>query len=149
MNLPTILFAASICGALPDLPKDRKDGVTVESESKKLQGTWVFESGDFNGVAMPDNFKGSKLLIQKNEMRWSVTMGNPNKGIAFTIRPEKSPKQLDLQLGDKVEQGIYKLEGDSFVWASRSPGKERPKELASAANSEIKVFRFKREKAER
>jgi uncharacterized protein (TIGR03067 family) len=109
------------------------------SVARQLEGEWVIKDGHI-----------------------AVRSKDPNRdplGAVFAVRPDKSPKEIDINphpIGEFLEsdilRGIYTLDGDVWKICLRSvpggtPSKdwpERPKELATKEGSKAVLIPLKR-----
>lgn len=134
------LLLTSVAFAIAD---DKPKGDAEKEDSRKLQGIWqVTKFVDHSEEAasadeikhMSIEFKGDDMIVRKDK-------DDSGKEFQFTLNPSKKPKWIDVDMGGRVSEGIYKLDGDELtlciVGGTRS-GKAavRPSEF-KASNREI------------
>jgi uncharacterized protein (TIGR03067 family) len=120
---------------------------TPKSDKAALQGTWSMVSGTQDGKPVPEDvIKRIKLVVSGDKM--TQRMGDQKHEHAYKLNADKSPKEIDVDLGDgKVGKGIYELKGDTFRVAHGSkPDSPRPKDFTSKEGSGVLVAEFKRAK---
>ena len=123
----------------------------VEEKSKSdkdaLQGTWSMISCSQDGKPLPEDvIKSISVVVSGDKM--TQIMGDQKHEHTYKLNPDKSPKEIDVDLGDgKVGKGIYELKGDTFKVAHGSmPDSPRPKNFTSKEGSGVLIAEFKRAK---
>ncbi len=128
------------------------------ADAKKLQGTWeVTELIAYGTKIDAKDFKGTKFIFKDDKL--TVVPGDPkgdgfvNRTFAIKLDPTKKPAAVDLvaldgNLKGTVSPGVYELKGDTLRWCQPDgPNtKDRPKELASPAKSDLYLITLKRAK---
>jgi uncharacterized protein (TIGR03067 family) len=123
----------------------------VQSELKRLVGTWEVESISFLGQKLPaDSLKGETLSVKDGKYETSPRValsGFSSRGV-LVVDPVRMPATLTRHIvrtpGAKpVEKsdGIYKLEGDRLTVCF---GDERP--TSFEATDKVSVMAFRRSK---
>jgi uncharacterized protein (TIGR03067 family) len=130
--LPLALAAA--------LAADAKD------ELAKLEGSWNRASAVVNGK---ESDEPAVLTLKGDE--YTLKSGDQVRKGVFKLDPSKSPKQLDIVAGEGPNKGksllaIYELDGDTLRYCVAQPGKPRPTEFSSKADSGLSVYVYKRAK---
>ncbi len=140
-----VLTAIGGSGTLAD------DKADVEKETKKFQGTWMFESSEAGGQKLSaDDLKGLILTFEGD--KHTVKKGDEVIQVGTQkIDPSKSPKTIDVTMTEgpskgKVMLGIYEFDGDTLKVCFDAEGKKRPTEFKSAAGSPTFVNVHKRVK---
>jgi uncharacterized protein (TIGR03067 family) len=140
-----LLFVAA---GLALAPADKKE--TPKTNADTLQGYWRFVRVVQNGDEAPaDIMRGAKATIGKD--RLTVQVQNKKHESTIKLGPSKKPKQIDLVPGDgpykgKTLQGIYSLQGDTLTICYAEPGKKRPGDFDSPADSGYFLMELKRSK---
>lgn len=132
-----VVLAGLVCAA-------GQDG----SDRMNLQGTWKVKQSSAGGkeTSPEDN---AKLRVIVKEDRITVTGGEEDDVVTYTLRASKSPKEIDATLlsgpdkGEVVE-GIYKIEGDTVTFCWSPPGVDRPTEFETKAGTEQRMFVLER-----
>ena len=115
------LFLAALIVPVAGLrAADDKD--KVEGDLKKLQGKWSAPSG--NGEKVKYTVEGKKLKVVAPSRTYEMTLtldadAKPDKTIDFKI--VEGPEDSE----GKTSKGIYKFDGDKFVFCF-SPQGDRP-----------------------
>jgi uncharacterized protein (TIGR03067 family) len=113
----------------------------IQSELKKFEATWRFVSIEVEGEPVPeDRFADDKLILKGRQFTSNV-QGNTTHGV-FKIDPTATPKTIDLTFTDgpgkdRTQKGIYELDGDKQKICFSLPGKPRPSEFLSKAESRL------------
>ena len=124
----------------------------ADADAKALQGTWLIESATLAGRDHTDDFKGMKLVIAGD--RFTIEFAeNSDKG-TFTLKPDKSPRWIDIKTGDKgpfrgrTLAGIYELKGDNLVLCLEADGKadKRPAKFEAPEMVRNMLLTYKRQK---
>jgi uncharacterized protein (TIGR03067 family) len=131
------------CGLL--LAADEAKEKQRMSDQEKVQGTWAMVSGDRNGKPLPDEvikhvqliFAGDKLTTKHKDRATDAK---------FKLRPEPTPKEIDLDLDGSVGRGIYDLEGDNLKILHGEVGNPRPTTFDVKEPSGLTLLVLKREK---
>lgn len=119
------------------------DDAKIEGDLKKLQGTWVKDSGDG-----PD----STWVIKGEELTATVDNAEYKCTIKLNAKAQPQPS-IDLMIkeapGDAAgmtSKAIYKFEGEKLLLCIALPGRdERPTEFKSTEN-EAFLFELKKDK---
>jgi uncharacterized protein (TIGR03067 family) len=143
-----LLLAAGLCLAADDA----KDA--AKAEMKKLEGTWVATSIEYDGEqVLGGEVKDVKLVISGDEISVKGAIPDADKyaKLTYKVDPSTTPKIIDVTFtvgADKgtVMEGIYKLEGDELRLCVQVFGKERPGEFATQGGSNRALGVLKREK---
>ena len=100
-----------------------------KAEQANLEGTWKLVEGRNNGVVTPPEqvAKSNVLVTFKGNKMTSVTDGKTLEWTMF-LEPTRKTKGVDFVLSgsDRVEAGIYKIEGDKLTIHFSAIGVERP-----------------------
>ena len=141
-----VLTASGGAGAQADNKAD------VETELKRFQGTWTFESVEVGGEKLPgDLFRGMTVTYEGD--KYSVKMGDTVvEAATLRLDPSKSPKALDSTVTDGPDKGrvhlcIYEISPDTLkVCFPEGEGKKRPREFKTAPGSQTVLVVHKRVK---
>lgn len=98
----------------------------------ELQGEWVYETIENNGVAN-EKAVGATLSISGLTMVMRRPDGTPSSGqIAIQLDARPSPRHFDMIVGSTVTKGLYAVEGDTLTlcYPIDTTG-PRPTELAA------------------
>jgi uncharacterized protein (TIGR03067 family) len=134
---------AAACGLL--LAADNTKEQQAMGDQEKIQGSWVLASGERDGKPLPDQaiqdikliFSGDKLTTQHKDRKTEAT---------FKLDAQKTPKQIDLDLGGRVGKGIYQLDGDNLKIVHGVLGDDRPTDFPNAGSG-LTVLVLKRQKS--
>ena len=141
-----ILTTAFLFGS--DDPKD--DGAKKERE--KLAGTWKVTSAERDG--RPDKVSQNAMTTYTADGKFKVKFADDTTGAGtYKLDPTKEPKAIDYTMNygpnkDKPHEGIYALEGDTLKICRSDPGKPRPTEFATKADSGQMLFVLTRQKTQ-
>lgn len=137
MGLTLLLAAGLLLGA------DAKDDA-AKKELKKLEGTWILESGEKDGTKLTDD------VVKKSKIIWKggdVTIESPHqskepmKSSIVAIDPAKKPGEMEWKRSvgpdkDKSMLAIYEWIDDDHYRVCFAPGgKDRPKEFKTKEGS--------------
>jgi uncharacterized protein (TIGR03067 family) len=118
------------------------------TDRDRLQGTWRAVRVQAPGGKAKDVEEAGLTITFRGEKYADRVKGETVEEGTFTLRPEKSPKQIDIRIGTgkdkgKTQLGIYKLDGDTATFALAPPGStERPTSFtARAGKYSVQVFR--------
>jgi uncharacterized protein (TIGR03067 family) len=146
------LFVLALLLGLPGVPA-AADKDPVAKELKRLEGTWVGESGEDNGKRMAaDDVRQGKLIFKGQSVIARREGGEDVPGVV-TIDPTKDPKTIDLipvtaEKGQTLA-GIYKLEGDTLTICMpmpQKPGWARPTKFDAGRGTNHMLVVLKRQK---
>jgi len=133
------------------LAADEPKEAAAKKEGEKLAGTWKAVTVERDG--QPDTTLRDAIVTYTADGKFTVklTEGTPHDG-TYKLDPSKKPKTFDYTLNygptkGKLHEGIYLLEEDTLKICGSDPGKPRPKEFASKADSGQMLIVLKREKA--
>jgi uncharacterized protein (TIGR03067 family) len=127
---------------------DDKKADAVAEELKKLEGTWLRLSFEFDGQKEDVDVKGARAVIKGNVVTFFI--GEKVFGEAtFSIDPTKKPKTMD-STSTKPEKGqktlaIYELIGDNLKICV-TQGSKRPTEFITKEGSGCALSVYKRAK---
>ncbi len=107
---------------VPSVAAFAADDAKVEGDLKKIQGKWTAPAGD--GTKVTYAFDGKKLKVVAPTRTYEMTV---------KLDPEAKPdKTIDFQIDEgpedskgKTSKGIYKFDGDDFVFCFAPQG-DRP-----------------------
>jgi uncharacterized protein (TIGR03067 family) len=143
-KLVLVVAAGLLLGADKNKDDDSKKGQDA------LEGTWKVTSVETGGQ------KGGgdeNVVIEFKKDRYTVKLdGNEIEQGTFKLDPTKKPKTIDFSITKgndmgKKQPGIYDVDGDTLKICVTMPDKDdRPKEMASKADSQHTLFVLKREK---
>jgi len=103
-------------------------------------GSWTLVGGEADGKALPqEQIKDGKLILKVNRYNVKLAGEEAIKGTQ-KLDSTKAPKTIDITDASgpnkgKTCLGIYELKGDEFRVVFAQPGKERPKNFATAPDS--------------
>ena len=127
------------------------DKADVETELKKLQGTWTFESVEVGGKEEPAaDFKGMTVTFAGD--KFTVKKGDEVIQVGTQmLDPSKTPKTIDVTMLEgphkgTVMLGIYEIDADTLKVCFDPEGKTRPTEFKSPPGSKNFVNVHKRVK---
>jgi uncharacterized protein (TIGR03067 family) len=113
-------------------------GADPDADLKALQGTWVAESEELNGVATPKEKLDRTLVVDGDRAvnTFKRGAGVHTSEARLVLDPSQSPKAMDL-VGKAFERkAIYKLEdGRLWVCVQHDPKRERPTGFKTTADS--------------
>ncbi|MFO0927986.1 MAG: TIGR03067 domain-containing protein [Gemmataceae bacterium] len=136
-----------------DKKTDDKPSDAQKQELEKLSGTFSVDKFERDGKASSADEVKKMKVVQKGA-EWTFHLGEDATEGKDVVFPDKSPKEINATYTngparDKVVHGIYKIEGDTVTYVWAEPGKERPKEFASKADSGHTLMVLKRAAAEK
>ena len=116
------------------------DKAELESEARKFQGTWSFESSVAGGEELPADQLRMLVLIFEGDKH---TVKNGDEVIQVgtqKLDPSKSPKTIDVTMLEgpskgTVMLGIFEFNGNTLKVCFDPQGKKRPTEFKSARGS--------------
>jgi uncharacterized protein (TIGR03067 family) len=124
---------------------------TAREELRKLQGVWEVKSFEYKGVSKAAGpyayrFAGEKFTFERDgKILYEGTV---------KLIPAKKPKSIDLVIVEgegkgETNLGLYELDGDALKMAFDPGGKERPKELRTAADADTKIWHYQRKNTDK
>ena len=132
------------CSASPAISASQESN----RDKELLQGNWEIASFVANGKEGPPSeleenerkcsFTGDRIVIWHGEGTYKLGTAKPNTiDIAFDKGEGKG----------KTYVGVYSLEGDTLKICLAKPGRERPKEFKSDADSGLLLVTYRRVKS--
>ncbi len=120
---------------LPATPRPAGAEDKVEGDLKKIQGKWSAPAGD--GGKVTYTVKGDKLKVVAPSRSYEITL---------KLDPEAKPdRTIDFQIDEapddskgKTSKGIYKFDGDKFVFCFAPQG-DRPTKYETEGYEKIVV----------
>jgi uncharacterized protein (TIGR03067 family) len=127
------LALAILLGAGARLPA--ADDKPADGDLKKIQGKWTAPAGD--GGKVTYTFDGHKLKVGAPSRAYTMTV---------TLDSEAKPdRTIDLRIDEgpedakgKTSKGIYKFDGEKFVFCFRPEG-DRPSKFETVGYEQIVV----------
>lgn len=112
----------------------------------KMPGEWAMVSGVEDGKALSkDHVEKAKLTLTGDTYAITGSVGTGAKG-TYKLDATKTPCEIDSTGEDGTTwHGIIKIEGDTQTIALAPPGKPRPTEFASPADSGIVFHVWKKQ----
>jgi uncharacterized protein (TIGR03067 family) len=126
------------------------DKDAVKKDLAKFQGSWIFESIEFEGEKQPiETLKGSKLSVKDNTFTLCTETLVFYKG-TIKLDPTKKLKEIDVTFTDgpekgKTRLGIYDLDNDTYRLCLNVKGNDRPTEFTAKKDSGQAVEVMKKE----
>ncbi len=150
MKMHHALLFLCLTGSLfaADDPKD----AAAKKESEKLVGTWKVTKAEHDG--QPDKALMNAVTTFAADGKFTAKFADGMAGDGtYKLDPSKKPKAIEIMMNfgankGKSHEGIYALEGETLKICSSDPGKPRPKEFATKADSGQMLFVLTRAKAE-
>ncbi len=115
--------------------------MAVQSEMERIQGTWIFESMQYNGedVTAKENLGRWKLIIKGDSI-----VGDHWPKSKFTLDPDKSPPRLFvvMQIGSiiSLRDELYQLDNNTLKICAAGNCK-LPLRFSSEGKQTIHTFR--------
>ena len=125
------------------------DGAS-DKEYQAFEGTWRFDSIQFDGHDLPaEAFKTYRLICKGRDFT-SITGEGTDRG-TFSVDVAKSPKTIDVSFTEgpskgQTWRGIYVLKDDTYKVCMSIAGADRPEAFESKPESGRIVEVLKREK---
>jgi uncharacterized protein (TIGR03067 family) len=122
----------------------------AKKELEKFQGSWLVVKLEIKGNVVPDEeLKKFKLTFAAEKV--TIKADEQSIEASFKIDPAQKPGHIEftnLEGEDKGKTmlGIYEFDGEQLKICVNDNGKDRPKEFASPADSEITLLVIKKEK---
>ena len=127
-----------------------KDDAT-KKEVAKLLGTWRVQSAQREGQPLEGFKDGLTASTKDGKIAVKFPDGTEGGYGTYTLDLTLTPKGINYTLDygpykGKEVKGIYSTESDTLKICRSDPGKERPKEFTTKADSGRMLFTAKREK---
>jgi uncharacterized protein (TIGR03067 family) len=127
-----------------------KAAEAAKKELEKLQGTWVMESLEVDGQAVPEEklqkttltIKGDKYVTKVKDRTFETTI---------QLDPTQKPKAIDMYFPagtdpPKLAKGIYEVDGDRLkLCRHQMPGQDRPQQFGTWPNTGLFMVVWKRQ----
>ena len=149
----TCVVALALAGAAIPAPVPQPPKATPESELAQLTGRWKVVSrvsaGEETVVPQPGAREAMLWFTKAGTFGWEP--GDDEMGKIIRIDPTKNPKEIDNLFTasgykDKVQKGLYKLDGGTFTDCCTKPGEARPTEFKSTKENGYEIMVIKRVK---
>ena len=136
--------------------KDKKEEKPLTEEQKKelekFTGTFKVVTFERDGKKSDDAELKKMKVVQKGA-DWTFYLDTDSTQGKDTVYPDKSPKEIDSvylngPARDKVVKGIYKIDGEKITYCWAEPGKDRPKDFATKADSGLTLMTLEKTKEE-
>ncbi len=134
-------------------------GALIAAEAKKdapkkdadlMQGSWTMTEATKNGESAGED-KLKEIKVAFKGAMFTVTTGDETHEVPFKLDSKKKPKAIDASptsgpYKDKTLLGIYDVSADQLKLCFAEPGKDRPAEFKSEADSGHVLLIMKRNK---
>jgi RNA polymerase sigma factor (sigma-70 family) len=90
-----------------------------KTDKEKLQGKWVAVSGELLGApldAEDERIKFWKLTFDGDNVIFPTKEGNEGPKCSYTLDPDKTPKEIDIDVGGVKLLGIYEFADGKWKW---------------------------------
>jgi uncharacterized protein (TIGR03067 family) len=152
MKRPLVVVVAAAL-MLAAAPRQERGG----TDKVRLQGTWRLAAVELNKqpIVLESLKEGDVTvpgMLTVKADHYSFRLGKTRLEITYKMNPDAKPKAIDLTVMDgpqkgQVYRGIYRLEGDTYTICRHiEPGKERPTEFKTKADSGLMLVVWKRDK---
>ena len=149
-----LVLGISITALAAMASADENKEELIKKDRQQIEGTWRIVGVDVNGTAAKDEDLKKMMVVNKSDGTWTLLSEGKeiSKGTS-EIDPTQKPKTIDFTQteGDgKASQylGIYQLGGKTRKMCFAPPGKPRPSEFVSTAESGNILVRFERKSNE-
>jgi uncharacterized protein (TIGR03067 family) len=133
--------------AQPNEDPKKEPPKKAESDTDRLQGSWILVSEERDGKPQPASQQKKIYTFAGDKLRLTIEGGDLREPIAnklgFRLNPSKKPKEIDgREDGNPVVKGIYLLVGDTLKVCIALPGKDRPTEFVTrqGTNSTLMIL---------
>ncbi len=140
-------LALSVTGAAVPAPVPPPPKVTPETELAKLTGRWKVTSRVQSGVEVVAAQPGAResILSFTKAGEFAYEPADEPMGKIARIDPSKNPKEIDYLFTrginkDKIQKGLYKLDGDTFTDCCTKTGEDRPTEFKSTKENGYEIM---------
>lgn len=126
----------------------------AEEQAKKdldmMQGTWTIAALEVEGKDVPADKLGGSVLTIMGDV-YEVKVKNTKYPCTLKLHAGKNPREVDMVFmepggGEKVNKGIYKLEGDKLVICrGLNANQERPGQFATWPGTSCFVITWQRQ----
>lgn len=114
-----------------------KPDAKPETDLKRLQGTWLYQSQTIGGRPISDKDRGEIWIEIEGETLTLRGTSGLKVETRMVLDPKASPKAIDFMWRDDasgksfIHKGIYEWDGETLRMCFDNTGKERPKEFKS------------------
>jgi len=120
----------------------------ADDDLGKLQGTWILDSVETKGEALPKDKIVRNTIVITGERFAVMNDGKVQREVTFKLDSSKSPKWIDQILPGQDGQlvtrpGLYELNGDTLRLVF---DRTRPVEIKASADSTLNITIYKRDK---
>jgi uncharacterized protein (TIGR03067 family) len=129
---------------------DEAKDEAIERDRKQIEGTWRIVALEVNGNRAREEDARKLTVVNGADGTWSLRSGEKeiNRGTSI-FDPTQTPKTIDFtptvgQTNGKLYLGIYELGGTTRRLCFAPPGKDRPAEFSSPAESGHILVTFER-----
>ena len=131
-----------------DQEQQRDSEKRVSKELEKLEGTWTKDSWEYKGQPQIAAAAG-RYVFKGDKFTYFAEDKEHYKG---TVKLDPAKQFIDLAITDGADKGtsmlgLYELKEDTLRICFGPGGEKRPKELKTAADSDTKIWTYKRKKS--
>ena len=125
----------------------------TKSDKELLQGTWVLQRGETNGVSLVEVLEKKGIgNLQVDFTGDSMKMsgfGKQDHKYKFALKPDENPKAIESMAEETqgkapkgtLVPGIYQIDGDTLeLCLANDPADERPKKFEAPARSRLSLL---------
>ena len=149
--ITSFLFAGAGLLSAADDTKDE----AVQKDLKSMTGNWTPTSRETDGErASADAFKGVTVKVAADGTATASKDGKVVRKVKWVnMDPTQKTKTVDVEVIEGDDKGktllaIYRVDGDKFTVCVANPGKDRPTEFSTAADSGRSLMSYTRSKDE-
>jgi uncharacterized protein (TIGR03067 family) len=131
--------SAVVSGAEPAVAATAQDSQPLGSP---LEGTWGIVSAQSEGEPLLLDLAELRQVYAGNKIRFGKDANGPENEVR--LDPNANPPTHDVTAGDRVERGIYRLEGDALTICSSQAPQARPDSLETQPGDGRTLMVFRR-----